>query len=80
MEVIGDFRDPFLEILLEEILKFTSEFDTSRTSTNNDHVEKALSFFGRLVFEAGCLYAIHDALTDFLSIADLFEEARASVC
>ena len=46
MEVVGDFGDPFLEILLEEVLEFASEFDTSGTSTDNDHVEEAFSFFG----------------------------------
>ena len=80
VEVIGDFRNPLLKILLEEILEFTSKFNTSGTSTNDDHVEKALSFFRRLVFEASCLNAVHDALADLLSIADFFQEAGTLGC
>ena len=72
VEVVRDFRHPFLEVLLEEVLELASEFNTCGTSPNDYHVKEALSFFGRLVFEACGFYAVHDTLPDFLSIADLF--------
>lgn len=38
MEVVLDLRNPLLEVLLEEVLKLTGEFDTGGSATDHDHV------------------------------------------
>jgi hypothetical protein len=37
-------------------------------------VKKAFDFLGRLIFEGCSFAAVHDTLTDGLSVADFFEE------
>lgn len=76
VEVVGDFRDPFLEILLEEVLELAGEFDTCGTTAYDDHVEEAFTLFRRLIFEAGGFDAVHDALADLLGVANFLEETR----
>ena len=75
MEVVGDFRDPFLEILFEEVLQFTGEFDAGGAAADDDHVQKTSSFLRRLIFEASGFDAVHDALPYLLCIANLFQKA-----
>lgn len=74
MEVVRDVGNPFLEITVEEVLKLTSEFDTGRATTDDDHVQKALDFLGILVLESCSFTAVHNALADLLSIANLLQE------
>lgn len=38
MEIVFDLRNPFEQILLEEILELAGEFDAGGTTTDNDHV------------------------------------------
>jgi hypothetical protein len=75
-ELIGDLGHPGLEVVLEEVLKFTSKFDTSRATTDDNHVQKTLALLRALVLEGGGFTAVHDTLTDTLSISDLLQEAR----
>jgi hypothetical protein len=75
-ELVGNFGHPGLEIVLEEILEFTGKLDTSRATTDDDHVQKTLALFGALVLESGGFTAVHDTLTDTLSISNLLQEAR----
>lgn len=75
MEVVGDFRDPFLEILFEEVLQFAGEFDAGGAAADDDHVQKTLSFRRGLIFEARGFDAVHDALPYLLCITNLFQEA-----
>lgn len=76
LEVVGEFGNPFLEVVFEKVLEFASKLDTSGTTTNDNHVEKTLDFLGALVLEGGSLAAVHDPLANALSIVDLLEEAR----
>lgn len=76
LELIGDFGHPGLEVVLEEILEFTGELDTSRATTDDNHVQKTLALLGALVLESGSFTAVHDTLTDTLSISNLLQEAR----
>lgn len=75
LEVLLDFRNPLLQVILEEVLQLTGELDTSRATTNHNHVEKTLDFVFSLVLEHSSLNAVHDALADLLSIVDLLQEA-----
>jgi hypothetical protein len=75
-ELVGDFGHPGLEIVLEEVLEFTGKLDTSRATADNNHVQKTLALFGALVLESGGFTAVHDTLTDTLSISNLLQEAR----
>jgi hypothetical protein len=76
MEIVLDFRNPFLQILLEEILELASKLDTSGTTSDNDHVQETLHLIFSLVFESGRFNTVHDTLADFLRIADFLQEAR----
>lgn len=76
MEVVLDFRNPLFQVVVKEILQFTSELDTCGTTTNHNHVQKSLDFLWGLIFEHGSLNAVHDTLADMLRIADFFQEAR----
>ena len=75
-ELIGDFGHPGLEVVLEEVLKLTSELDTSRATTDNNHVQKTLALLGALILESGGFTAVHNTLADTLSISNLLQEAR----
>lgn len=74
-EVANNLRNPLLEVVLEEILKLASEFDTSGATTDDNHVQQTLDLLGALVLESGSLTAVHDALANLLSVADLLQEA-----
>lgn len=76
MEIVSDFRDPFLEVLLEEVLELASEFDTGGTTAHDDHVEEAFTLLRRLIFEAGRFDTVHDALADLLGVANFLQETR----
>jgi len=76
LEVLGNFRNPFLQVALEEILEFACKFDASRATANDDHVKQALDLLGALILESGSFAAVHDSLSDVLGIANLLEEAR----
>jgi hypothetical protein len=39
MKFVTDFRNPFLEILLKEILKLAGKLDSSRTAANYNHMQ-----------------------------------------
>jgi hypothetical protein len=75
-ELIGNFGHPGLEVVLEEVLELTSELDTSGATTDNNHVQKTLALLRALVLESGGFTAVHDTLTDTLSISNLLQEAR----
>ena len=75
-ELIGNFGHPGLEVVLEEVLELTSELDTGRATTNDDHVEKTLALLRALVLESGGFTAVHNTLADTLSISNLLQEAR----
>jgi len=75
-EFISNFGHPGLEVVLEEILELTSELDTSGATTDDNHVQKTLALLGALVLESGSFTAVHDTLTDTLSISNLLQEAR----
>lgn len=75
-ELIGNFGHPGLEVVLEEVLELTSELDTGRATTNDNHVEKTLALFRALVLESGGFTAVHNTLADTLSISNLLQEAR----
>lgn len=75
-EAIRDLGHPSLKVIFEEILEFTGEFDTSGATTDDNHVQKTLALLRALVLEGGGFTAVHDTLTDTLSIADLLQEAR----
>lgn len=76
VEVVLNLGNPLLQIIVEEILKLTSELDTSGATTDDDHVQQALDFIGSLVLEHSSFDTIHDTLTNVLSIIDLLQEAR----
>jgi len=76
VEVVLNLGDPLLQIIVEEILKLTSELDTSGATTDDDHVQQALDLIGSLILEHSSFDTIHDTLTDVLSIVDLLQEAR----
>lgn len=75
LELVADFGNPLPDVLVEEVLEFAGEFDTGWATTDNDHVQEALNFLGRLVLECRGLDAIHDLGTDALGIANLLQEA-----
>jgi hypothetical protein len=75
-ELVGNLGHPSLEVVLEEILEFTGKFDTGGATTNDNHVQKTLALLGALVLEGCGFTAVHDTLTDTLSISDLLQEAR----
>ena len=61
--------------LFEEILQFSCELDACRTTSYNNHVQKAFPLLIRLVFEGSSLDAIHDSFPDLLSISHLLQKA-----
>jgi hypothetical protein len=71
----SNLRHPFLQVMLKEVLKFTSKLDTSGTTTNNNHVQKALHLLFTLTRESSSFTAVHDTLADVLGILDLLQEA-----
>lgn len=75
MEVILEFGNPLAKVVLEEILKFTGEFHTCWATADHNHVEETLDLFGGLIFEGGGFTAVHDTLTDLLSVTDFLQEA-----
>lgn len=76
MEVVLDFRNPLAQIVFEKVLELAGKLDTGGTTADNNHVQETLDFLVGLVLEYGGLDAVHNTLADFLSIANLFEEAR----
>lgn len=74
LEGVLDLGEPLLQIGVEEVLELTGEFDTSGSTTDNDHVQQTLDLLGALVLEGGRLTAVHDAVTDALGVADLLQE------
>jgi hypothetical protein len=76
MEIVLDFRNPLAQIVLEKVLELAGKLDTGRTTADNNHVQEALDLLVGLILEDSGLDAVHDTLADFLSIADLLEEAR----
>jgi hypothetical protein len=74
MEVFSDIRNPFLEIVVEEVLQLTSELDTGGTTADDDHVKQSLDLFGVLILECCRLAAVHDTSSDGLSIIDFLEK------
>ena len=74
LEVILDLGQPLLQIRVEEVLELSGKLDTSRTATDNNHVKQALLLLLRLVLECSRLAAIHDTVSDALSIANLLQE------
>lgn len=75
VEVVGDVRDPFLEVLFEEVLEFAGELNACGAAANDHHVQKTFAFLVGLVFEARSFDAVHNALADLLGVADFFEKA-----
>lgn len=75
LELVADLRDPFADVLVEEVLELAGEFDAGWATADDDHVEETLDFLGRLVLECSGLDAIHDLGADALGIADLLQEA-----
>ena len=75
VEVVLDIGNPLLKVVVEEILDFTGELDTSGATTNDNHMQKSLDFLLGLILEHGSLNAVHDTLADLLGIANVLQEA-----
>merc|ERR1712093_166858 len=76
LELVTNLRNPLLDILVEEVLELTGEFDTSRSTTDNHHVKQTLNLFWGLVLEGSSLHAVHNLLANSLSITNFLQEAR----
>merc|ERR1712093_335126 len=76
LELVTDLWNPLLDILVEEVLELTSEFNTSRSTTDDNHVKQSLNLFWGLILESSSLHAVHNLLADSLSIANFLQEAR----
>ena len=70
MEVFTDIWNPLLEVTNKEILKFSSEFNTSWATTDNNHVQQTLNLIWILILESSCLTAIHYTSSNGLCIVD----------
>lgn len=75
MEIILDFRNPPLQVIVKEVLQLTSKLDTGGATADHNHVQEPLDLLWGLVFEHGSFDTVHDALANLLSIADLLQEA-----
>jgi hypothetical protein len=75
VEVVLDFGNPLLQVIVEEILKFTGEFDTSGATANHNHVQQALDLIVGLVLETGSLDTVHNTFADFLGVTNFLQEA-----
>lgn len=76
LEIRRDLRNPLLQVALKEVLEFAGKLDSSRATTDNDHMEQSFDLLGALILEGRGLATVHDALPDVLSIPDFLEEAR----
>jgi len=75
LEAVANLRDQLLDILLEEVAKLSSELDTGRATTNNDHVHQTVDLLLRLTLERSSLNTVHNLLADLLGVTNLLEEA-----
>jgi hypothetical protein len=74
VEVFADIRYPFLEVIVEEILKLASKLYASRSAAHDNHMQKSLNFFWILVFECCCFATVHYSSSNSLCVIDFFEE------
>lgn len=75
LEAVADLGNQLLDVVLKEITELSSELDTSRTTTNNDHVHETVDLFLGLTLERSALNTVHNLLADQLGITNLLEEA-----
>ena len=75
LEARANLGNQLLDVLLEKVLQFTGELDTSRSTTDYNHVHQTVNLRRALALEGSSLNAIHDLLANLLSIVNLLEEA-----
>lgn len=71
----SEFRVPVSEILLEEIVKFTSVLDTSWSTSDNNEVKETVNLSLSLSSKVGSFDTVHNPSTNLLGIPDFLEEA-----